>query len=462
MANRSGARSREDTAALQARDSLNLASAPDEGQNLESGIPLSRLVFAIVLVAAFAELGYVVVNVSAMPVYIVAIGLDPKWVAWATGAFLVAEGLLKSPFGVLGDHVGRRALIIGGPAISVCTSLVTPLVHNPLLLVGLRILDGVAAAALWPACFSLIGDHVREERRASAMSYFNVAYLLGIALGPLVGGAANGFAFHHLHRHLSAEARHAASKHASFYVAAILFALTVLVAGVVIPGGKPCDVGQTSPPDEAGFSFRSFLAMLGKLPMLLLMTFVTFLGIGLIMAYVKLFAMHTFHISEVKFGWLLLPSAVVIAALSVPLGTLGDRVGKARAVKIGIATCAVSFWLLIFFLNEITLVVLGTLLGLGFVVAFPAWMALVASASGASQRGAAVGAVGTAQGLGAIVGVAVSSVLYPLAGLSAGPLHIPAHGLPFLGCAAMLTIACVLAFTSVRDTPDARGSAAKA
>lgn len=404
-----------------------------------------RLLLAIVLVSGFAELAYVIVNISAMPVYILAIGLDSRWIGAIATAYLVVEGVLKSPFGVLGDRIGRKALMLVGPIVSTFTALLTPSIHNPYILVGLRVLDGMGAAALWPAAFSLIGDHVPESRRSSAMSLFNVAYLIGVALGPAIGGGINDYARHHLHLSVPV------AKEASFYVAALLFAMTAVVAAVSIPRVKEVhhDPKEFGPGMEGGFDFEGFKSMLRSMPAMLLMAFVTFLGVGLVMAYAKIFVMETFHLNESQFGVLLIIPALIIAAFSLPLGTLGDKIGKPQAVRLGIGLCAGSFWLMLALASEWALILFGSLLGLGFVIAFPAWMAEVSAECEDSQRGAAVGAVGTAQGLGAIVGVAVSGFLYKLPPIPLGFLTIPKHGLPFLGCAVMLSLSFLLSLVSL-------------
>jgi DHA1 family multidrug resistance protein-like MFS transporter len=370
--------------------------------------------------------------------------LDSKWIAIAAMAFILIEGVMKSPFGILGDRIGRKKLILAGPAVSIFTAVLTPAVHNPFLLVALRILDGLGAAALWPAAFSLIGDYVPEERRAKAMSFFNLAYLLGLAMGPALGGGVNDFAYHHFGFTL----QH--SKEMSFYVASVLFAITTIVAVAFMPDFGPPHRTQHHEV-EGGFSFHDFWIMLSRIPMMLLMTFTTFLGIGLIMAYFKVFTLEQFSMSETRFGLLLIGPALIIAALAVPLGTLGDRIGKALAVKIGIGMCAGSYWLLLLFFHEWTLVLFGSLLGVGFVIAFPAWMALVTTDCNPGQRGAVVGAVGTAQGVGAIAGVGISSLLYKVPGMTIGRLVIPKHGWPFIGCAVMLAAAFLLALATVHD-----------
>jgi DHA1 family multidrug resistance protein-like MFS transporter len=393
-----------------------------------------------------------------MPVYIKdGLHLDPRWIGLCATMFLLVEGLMKSPFGILGDRVGRKVLIMSGPAVSAVTAFLTPLVHHPFGLVGLRIVDGLGAAALWPACFSLIGDRVPEKNRSSAMSMFNVAYISGVALGPYVGGRVNDWAHEHLHLTL------AGSKSASFYAASVLFAITVIVAAALVPGGRPQDTEHAHAPqsEDGGFNLRDIKRMLVRIPATLLMAFVTFCGIGLVMAYVKVFVTGQFHISETAFGSLLLVPALAIAALSIPLGTMGDRIGKVLAVRIGVGICAVSYWAAMAFASIPTLLVFGTLIGIGFVIAFPSWMAIISSDCEPGQRGAVIGAVGTAQGLGALFGAAVSGTLYNIQALQLGPITIPHNGVPFVGCGVLLACSFVLALTTVKTPSQTAESVAR-
>lgn len=414
-----------------------------------SGIPplmpeVRRVLIGVVMMAAFAELGFAVINMSALPVYVMFNAhLSRVWVGIILTAFLLTEGLLKAPFGALGDRVGRKAMILIGPTVPLFVTLVIPHVHNAFGLVCLWVLCGIGAAALWPSCFSLIGDHVPEERRAAGMSLFNVAYILGIALGPALGGHINLWAYQHLHLSL------AASKEASFYVASALFACTLIAALLLIPGGKTTHqaTGPVEKVVEQGLKVSDFIRMLKRMPMALLMTFVTFLGMGFTMPYVKAYLIDPqgpFKMDEVTFGNTLIIPALIVGILSVPLGTLGDRIGKLKAVQIGMGLCAFAYLGLLLFPNRIALIMLGSLIGMGFVLAFPAWMAMVSASSDASQRGATVGAVATAQGLGAIVGAALSGFFFDMPALRLGPVELPPHCLPFILCGVMLTISFLL------------------
>jgi DHA1 family multidrug resistance protein-like MFS transporter len=407
---------------------------------------------AIALVAGLAELGYAVMNVSAMPVYLhESMGYGASSVAAIGTAFLLCEGLLKGPFGVLGDHVGRKWLIIAGPLVSAVTALLT-LVIQPTqwyLFVLLRLLDGFGAAALWPSALVMMADVIEENRRSQAMSLFNVTYLVGIALGPFIGGAAND---------ISAQVLPGVDKYrASFYVISVLFMLTAVVAWWRIPNIPPHPHEPTEL--ESGFSFGALIKSLRQVPEALVMSFVTFFGIGLVMLIVKLFALHEFALSETQFGALLLAPCLVIALASVPLGTIGDTIGPARAVRWGLGVCAFSMCGVVvvhgempFVVKAAGMVIGGSLIGVGFVIAFPSWMAYVSRSCAPRQRGAVMGAVGTAQGLGAMMGAPLGGYLYEHMHLRIPFMPwINSHYAPFIGCALLLLTAWVLALTTIKE-----------
>ena len=421
---------------------------------------------AIALVAGFAELAYAVMNVSAMPVYLkFSMGYGETSITTIGTAFLLCEGLAKGPFGVLGDRIGRKRLMIAGPLISVVTSLLTLLVRpdQGYLFALLRVLDGLGAAALWPSALAMIADVIAEEKRSQAMSLFNVTYLIGVALGPFIGGIANDMTAVFTRRVSQAVGKlahkpiqeYTVDPHqASFYVISFLFLLTALIAWWRLPNIRPHH--EHSPVEgEGGFSFTALIHSLRQIPEMLLMAFVTFLGIGMVMLIIKLFAMAEFGVTETQFGALLLVPALIIAGASVPLGTIGDRLGKTRAVLIGIGLCALSMWSLILIKSEWALVLGGSIIGVGFVIAFPAWMAYISSSCHPRDRGAVMGAVGTAQGIGAMVGAPLGGYLYEHAKIPIPflPTDQPNHYMPFIGCAILLLVSWILAMTTIKDKP---------
>jgi MFS family permease len=402
-------------------------------------------------VAGLAELAYAIVNVSTLPVYVkFGLGL-PKIVGFAITAFLLSEAVLNGVMGVMADRLGRRRLMVVGPLISVFTCAATAFLRVPeggsstgivAALLALRFIDGAGAAMLWPAIFASIGDRVPKERQASAMSVLNVTYMMGLAFGPLVGGLLNDF----FGRQMALPTTDPRRYMPSFAAAGVCFLICSAIALVVAPRrvARPTATTPHTPePADAGHapvSLADIGAALRRSPMLLVVVLVVFLGIGLISPNVKLFAMEKFHISEGFFGKLLLVPALVVAVLSVPVGRLGDLWGRARAIHVGMAVCAVSLWMIIIWENVWAMVVLGSLLGIGFVLTFPAYMALLSDIGGKGARGSLIGAVRTAQGVGMLIGAGFASPLYERSTL-----------LPFIIAGVLVTLGFLLSLVSVRE-----------
>jgi MFS family permease len=112
----------------------------------------------------------------------VAIGL-------AVGSFALAAGVLRPFAGRLGDHKGRRLLVVGGSAVFALAALSYVAATTLALLVLARVVAGVGEAAMWVGSATTSQDLAPPDRRAEAASYYSVALYLGMALGPALGEA---------------------------------------------------------------------------------------------------------------------------------------------------------------------------------------------------------------------------------------------------------------------------------
>jgi DHA1 family multidrug resistance protein-like MFS transporter len=465
----------------------------------------------VAFIALFAELGYAVLNNSTLPVYLKnGLGIDPAFIAPVMMPFFLSE-LLKGPLGALADTIGRKPLMIAGPAITIFTPLIFTLIHHhagtvilpTLIAFGfLRLLDGLGASALWPAMFAYLGDVVKPEKRASAMSVLNVTYMVGLALsflaggfvddtfGPVLSGEANIHQQmvvlehniqHPQHHHVritfgkptdgdEAAAQPAASVaitaadihvyrparyFPSFYLTSFLFGLATILAVIGLGGqrahktrGSPLQVeeGAEASPKEA-VTWKSIKEAIATVPGVLVLAFVTFFGIGCIALQVKVFALDEFGISETSFGLLFLWPAILIGALAVPLGHMTDKWGQIKSVRLGFFVGALSMWAMILLfrnphVREMALVISGFLLGIGFVIAFPAWLAFLTTLSNEAHRGTIIGAASTAQGLGVLLGTLLGGWLYK----HASPYASISHVVPFVACAIFLSCGSLLTF----------------
>ena len=153
-----------------------------------------RPLLAMGTAALLAELAYAILNLSALPMYMKFVVHAEQYWGMIFSTFLLTEATSRPALGALGDRIGRKPLMIAGPALTAVTSYLTIVLHGPWLIPGLivlRAIDGLGSGALWMNAFAAIGDLSDEDNRSTGMSLLNVTYMGGMALGFLMGGAAN-------------------------------------------------------------------------------------------------------------------------------------------------------------------------------------------------------------------------------------------------------------------------------
>ncbi|HRI43558.1 MAG TPA: MFS transporter [Fimbriimonadaceae bacterium] len=410
-------------------------------------------VLRLLAIALLAEIGYAVLNISAMPVYLkFDRHMSASVISLVLVAFLLSEAVMKSPMGHLADRLGRKRLIVIGPALTFFTALLTLAVPHDagawevLGLVFLRILDGVGAAMLWPAAFALMGETVSDKERQQAMSLLNMCYLLGVGLALPIGGLANQ-AFGAMLRPWTGD------RSPSFFLAALLFAAVAITAYRFLPSSRTTETHHEEA--QEGFKFGELVAVARRIPAYLSLAVVTFAGIGFPMAIIKIFAEKQFGMGEAAFGFLVLPGAAAMAFLSVPMSRFGEHMGRARAVHVGLFLCMAGMGLIAMgaffpFLRHAWLLAIGGIpVGLGFLLAIPAWFASVSDVD-PKRRAANLGAVMTAQGLGAIIGAPLGGLFYEQ--FQRVDVDFGRYS-PFLGTTACLTVGWLLSLKILHKDP---------
>lgn len=102
--------------------------------------------------------------------------------------FLVAGFLIV--MGTVGDRIGRRKLLLIGASAFGLASLLAAYSVNVPMLIAARALLGIAGATLMPSTLSLIGNMFRDaKQRQFAIAVWMTNFLIGGAIGPLIGGA---------------------------------------------------------------------------------------------------------------------------------------------------------------------------------------------------------------------------------------------------------------------------------
>jgi DHA1 family bicyclomycin/chloramphenicol resistance-like MFS transporter len=112
---------------------------------------------------------------------------DPNDRSLVLTLFLVGFGLPQIVFGPLSDHVGRRPPLLIGLAVYVAAALAAPLAGNFAMLLALRFVQGVAAAAIRVCVFSAVRDRFEGAAMSKVISLAMSILLLVPLLMPGVG-----------------------------------------------------------------------------------------------------------------------------------------------------------------------------------------------------------------------------------------------------------------------------------
>ncbi|HEX8236948.1 MAG TPA: MFS transporter [Abditibacteriaceae bacterium] len=319
-------------------------------------------------------------------------------VAVAFLAFAGFETLFKYPMGTLADRYGPRPLVLLSLGICSITPLLMLAATKWFHVIPMRALDGFAAAALWPAMSALMARSVPREAKAAAMSVFNGAYCLGLAIGPMTGL----FLGHLL-----------GSNRWVFPFCALIMFTGLLVAYSTLGAPDKSSKAANGAVESHEIGIGAVLRGRPMLVRMMMLYALSQVAVGILAPTVPIYIDSQFGIKQKDLAGLIVIPAILIVLVALPLGSAADKIGRARAVWISYAMAALGMLMVAttsFFaptrqlLSAPPLLFGGgiLLLVMSYILGTPAWLGLTSLQVDDKRQAQALSLMQTSQGIGVV------------------------------------------------------------
>jgi len=412
--------------------------------------------FVVTSIALFmVTLDNLVVS-TALPVIRVDLGANIESLQWTVNAYTLAYAVFLLTGAALGDRFGRRRMFILGVALFASASAAAALAPSVSALIVARAIQGLGAAFVTPLSLTLLSDAVPEHRRGLAIGAWSGVAGLGVALGPVIGGAiVDGLSWHWifwvnvpialvmlpLAWRVLAESR---GPNSALDPRGLVLAGTGLL-GLTYGIVRADALGWTSPIVLGGIAgglvlLGLFLFWEGRAPQPMLplrffrnrtfsatnvVSFSMFFGVFGSIFFLSQFFQTVEGLTPLQSGIRILPWTVMPIFIAPIAGILSDRIGARPLMATGLALQAFAIsWLAA--VSEVG-VAYTTLLpafvagGAGMALVFAPSANAVLGSVKPSEVGQASGATNTVRELGGVLGVAVLATVFSSAGGYASP-----------------------------------------
>jgi EmrB/QacA subfamily drug resistance transporter len=159
--------------------------------------PRPRWTFAIVSIALFMVVLDNLVVTNALPSIREDLGATIQSLEWTVNAYTMTFAVLLLTGAALGDRFGRRRMFSIGLAVFTAASAAAALSPSTAVLIAARAVQGAGAAMVLPLTLTLLSEAFPAGRRGLVIGLWSGISGLGVAIGPLVGGAVvDGISWH--------------------------------------------------------------------------------------------------------------------------------------------------------------------------------------------------------------------------------------------------------------------------
>ena len=409
---------------------------PPDGAPSTASSPLREPAYVVSLVVAVVvALGFGIV-VPVLPLFARSFDVGLLAVSVVVSAFAGVRLVSNLYTGALTDRFGTRSAVGWGAIIVAGSSLATATAGGYWQLVAYRGAGGFGSALFFNALLAHVVGLVPAHQRGRAVGGLQAAFLLGIALGPTVGGVL----------------AEPLGLRWPFVIYAVACGLAGLVALRFLPPEAALEDGEA--PDARPRGFTALLRVARDLCAdrtfaiaLVLMAASRWAATGVRFSLVPVFAVEEAGATELVMGVGLTLAALTHLAVAWPAGKVADVYGRRRLTVPSFAAFAVIVLALGFADSVGAYLVVIALYGLATGLTAVTPPAVVGDLAPAARTGIAIGVLNVAGDLGSVLGPLVSGALVDWLGYVEG----------FGAAALVLAVGALLALRMRETLPEQAG-----
>jgi MFS family permease len=125
-----------------------------------------------------------------LPIYAgIVVGLQTAQIGIIISVYVLLSALLQAVSGRFIDKINRKIVVVIGGFITVIFLILTSFAQNFLQLLLISVFGSMGAALIMPAISALVVEQGRRLGMASVMAVISISIGMGMAIGPLLGGA---------------------------------------------------------------------------------------------------------------------------------------------------------------------------------------------------------------------------------------------------------------------------------
>jgi len=313
-------------------------------------------VFATLFLAVFSVTIGVGLVVPLLPVYAHELGATGLYIGFMFGAFSLSRTIFLPYFGKTSDRKGRKPFITTGLLTYFLVSIAYIFSKNVNLFILIRFFQGIASAMILPVALAYVGDITPKRKEGFVMGLFNVSLFGGLSVGPVIGGMV----------------RDTFGIQISFLSMGLFCFLGFLLCLIFLPPTK-----DETPPSRVKPPLNYRILMKDKnIGGLFIFRLAYTTCIGIVWAFLPLFADSTLHLSSSIIGILLMVGVLTTGLLQVPMGFLADRFSKRTLFAIGGFVTGGAIFSFVMAHSFWGLFLANTFFGIGGGIAMPSIMAM--------------------------------------------------------------------------------------